>query len=55
MTQEVTALGFKREGFVHRNRELFNLLPLQLKQETKIGTFKNGAKKWVKSNIKIKP
>jgi hypothetical protein len=53
--RENLKLGLAREGFVYRGIKLFNLLPDDLKQETKMSSFKKIAKSWIKQNISVRP
>ena len=55
MPEEKTTLGLSREGFVFRATRLYNLLPEELKNETKIGKFKMLSKRWVKTKVAVKP
>ena len=50
-----TQLGISKEGFIYRGAKLFNMLPLQLKEESNISKFKKMAKSWIKSTIAVKP
>ena len=53
--QKKTKLGIYREGFVYRGAQLFNMLPLQLREETNMNKFKKNVKSWIKSTVAVKP
>ena len=44
-----------REGFVYRGAQLYNKLDGDLRAEPKLEKFKTGLRKWVKTNIAVKP
>ena len=48
-------LGLTREGFVYRAVKLYNLIPDDLRNESKLLRFKSEVKKWVAINIPVKP
>ena len=48
-------LSISRCGFLYRGLRLWNMLPMELKTETNIKTFKYGVKRWVLGNIFRKP
>ena len=48
-------LNISRSGFLFRGAKIWNLLPSDLKQEPKVGTFKIKLKKWIIANIPAKP
>ena len=49
-----SSLNISRSSFMYRGI-LFNLLPENLRNEEKIGKFKNGLKTWIKEYICVKP
>ena len=53
--QQNSHLGLLRESFLYRGTKLYNLLPEELKLETKMELFKFKVKKWVLENISLKP
>ena len=53
--QKKTQLGIYREGFVYRGAQLFNMQPLQLREETNMNKFKKNVKSWIKSTVAVKP
>ena len=55
LPQENLKLGLAREGFIYRGIKLYNLLPDDLKQETKMSRFKKATKKWIKETIPVRP
>ena len=55
LPEKKTTLGLKKEGFVHRGIQLYNMLPEELKCEEKILKFKAKTKNWVKLKIAVKP
>ena len=44
-----------REGFIYRGAQLYNKLDGVLRAEPKLENFKTGLRKWVKTNIAVKP
>ena len=44
-------LTLAKKSFVFRGAELWNKLPIQIRQSLKIGSFKIASKKWVKEKI----
>ena len=46
-----TDLGLARKSFVWRGSSAWNSLPQELRECSRIGQFKPGVKKWVKTNI----
>ena len=56
-TIEVPAvqLTLSRSGFIYQGALLYNNLPLQLRQETKVQCFKRSLKRWIFNHIKVKP
>ena len=48
-------LTLGRGGFFFRAASLFNMLPVTLRKCQDIKTFKMDVKKWIKSNIPVKP
>ena len=48
-------LSVTRGGFVYRGAQLFNSLPVSLRTESKVSSFKRRLKAWTKTNIPIKP
>ena len=55
ITIERRDIAVSRGGFVYRGTALFNSLPLELRQETRLQTFKKKVKKWVAETIMVKP
>ena len=55
LSQDHGHLGLVKEGFVHRGKAIFNMLPENLKQETNFNIFKVATRKWVLDNIEVKP
>ena len=55
LPQENLQLGLAREGFIYRGIKLYNLLPDDLKQETKMSRFKKVTRNWIKETISVKP
>ena len=55
ITIERRDIAVARGGFVYRGAALFNSLPLELRQETSLLTFKRRVKKWVSESILVKP
>ena len=49
------SLETSRAGFVYRGGRLYNSVSRSLREEMSISKFKQGAKKWVKEQIPIKP
>lgn len=49
------AKSISRGGFIYRGTQLYNNLPASLRKETKISIFKKELKKWIKSEINVKP
>ena len=48
-------LSLSREAFLYRASSILNMMSVNLRNETKLETFKAKAKEWVKKNIAIKP
>ena len=48
-------LSISRGGTIYRGAKLWNMLPLKMRSENKVSTFKRQLKKWVFEAIKIKP
>ena len=48
-------LESSKSGFIYRGASLFNSLPVSVRNERKLKPFKNGARKWIKENISIRP
>ena len=53
--QPKTSLSITREGFIQRGIALMNKIDVPIRFENKIEEFKKGLRKWVKSNIAVKP
>ena len=51
----VCRLESSKSGFIYRGASLFNSLPVSVRNERKLKPFKNGARKWIKENISIRP
>ena len=49
------SLSIAKEGFVYRGMTLMNMLPIQLRCETKLENFKVGLRDWVREKIAAKP
>ena len=49
------SLETSRAGFVFRGGRLYNSVSRNLREEMSISKFKEGAKKWVKEQIPVKP
>ena len=47
-------LSLSRGGFIYRGSKLFNSLPLNMRIEPKISSFRSKLKKWVRENVNIK-
>ena len=50
-----TTLTLKRSSFLYRAVKLFNQLPEDIREESRISPFKKGLKTWIKGNIRLKP
>ena len=50
-----TTLRYREQVFIYRGANLFNSLPLTIREEKKTMVFKASVKKWVKENIRIRP
>ena len=48
-------MNIAREGFIYRGAQLYNKLDGDLRAEPKLEKFKTGLRKWVKTNIAVKP
>ena len=48
-------LSIARAGFVYRGGLLWNQLPDSLRTNASLENFKKGARRWVQSNVKVKP
>ena len=48
-------LNIAREGFIYRGAQVYNKLDARLRSEPKLESFKTGLRKWVKTNIAVKP
>ena len=44
-----------RSGFMYRGTQLFNSLPVSLRMEEKVSSFRTGVKKWIIESIPVKP
>ena len=56
--QNITTKGdltVTRGGFMYRGSKIFNMLPEEIKLAATYGAFKSKVKKWIKSNISVKP
>ena len=49
------SLETSRAGFVFRGGRLYNSVSRNLREEMSISKFKEGAKKWVREQIPVKP
>ena len=50
-----SSLSIVSEGFIDRGIRLMNMLDPELRMKKSTGKFRNESKKWVLSNIKVKP
>ena len=48
-------LTLSRSGFIHRGARLWNLLPSDLRQQTQLMPFKMELRRWISSNVPVKP
>ena len=48
-------LSLARSSFFYRASKLWNNLPLNLRKQVNLSAFKNGAKNWIRTNIKGVP
>ena len=48
-------LSLSRSSFIYRASKLYNALPMTIKNDKSIPTFKANVKKWIKENINIRP
>ena len=57
LTEEIPdySLETSRAGFVFRGGRLYNSVSRNLREEMSISKFKEGAKKWVREQIPVKP
>ena len=48
-------LEIQKQGFVYRGGNLYNQLPLELREQPSIPKFKNEVRKWVKEKVSTRP
>ena len=48
-------LTLSRSGFLNRGARLWNLLPLEMRQQSQLKLFRMELKRWIPSNVPVKP
>ena len=48
-------LTISRSGFLYRGARIWNQLPSEMRQETRLAAFKVQLRKWIISNVPVKP